>query len=327
MRRWIRRLAAALVVLALAVAAVLVLGPREPVDTRIDFDPAAIGDDIDAYLARREARFDDITPGVQKRVVWAGEKGARTHWAVVYLHGYSATSEEIRPVPDRVAAVLGANLFYTRLAGHGRPGEALGRVTAGDWIEDLAEAMEIGRRLGEKVLILSTSTGGTLATVAAADPQLSQGLAGIVFISPNFKVADPAAALLSLPFVRIWGPWVAGAEQSWEPRNEGQARYWTTRYPTVALVPMQALVDYVAGIDKSRLTVPALFIYSPEDKVVSPAATEAVARAWGGPKRIEKRHMGPGDDPMSHVIAGDIMSPGQTAETVAIILDWVRGLE
>jgi hypothetical protein len=33
--------------------------------------------------------------------------------------------------------------------------------------------------------------------------------------------------------------------------------------------------------------------------------------------------LGAGDDPYSHVIAGDILSPGQTARATKVILDWM----
>ena len=69
-----------------------------------------------------------------------------------------------------------------RLAGHGRSGAAMAEPLAGDWIEDMAEAMAIGRRLGDRVVVIATSTGGTLAAIAATDPVLSEGLAGVVLV-------------------------------------------------------------------------------------------------------------------------------------------------
>ena len=88
-----------------------------------------------------------------KRIVWAGAAGQKTPLAVIYVHGFSASAEEIRPVPDEVAKALGANLFYTRLAGHGRSGDAMAEPLAGDWIEDMAEAMAILQKLsGERPL-------------------------------------------------------------------------------------------------------------------------------------------------------------------------------
>ena len=47
---------------------------------------------------------------------------------------------------------------------------------------------------------------------------------------------------------------------------------------------------------------------------------------WGGPLQMEQRKMGPQDDTYSHVIAGRVLSPGQTAATVALILDWATSL-
>ena len=63
-----------------------------------------------------------------------------------------------------------------------------------------------------------------------------------------------------------------------------------------------------------------------QDQVVDPAQTEALMAGWGGVVQMEQRQMGPGDDPFSHVIAGSAMSPGQTAETVGLILGWAKGL-
>ncbi|GIV58500.1 MAG: hypothetical protein KatS3mg042_1413 [Rhodothermaceae bacterium] len=126
------------------------LGPRPAVE-----EPAGrpvLPGDLDAYLAAAEARFDDLRPGVEKAIVWADPATrSRTPLAVVYLHGFSATREETRPLCDTLAARLGANLFYTRLTGHGRTGEALAAATASDWLRDALEALAIGQRLGERV--------------------------------------------------------------------------------------------------------------------------------------------------------------------------------
>ncbi|RYH08900.1 carboxylesterase [Tropicimonas sp. IMCC6043] len=315
-----------LLALALGLAALLVFGPREPVDREIAFDAADLGEDLDAWLAAREAAVPNLRPGGEKRILWSGAPGERTPLSIVYLHGFSASSEEIRPVPDEVAAALGSNLYFIRLAGHGRDGPAMAEPVAGDWIEDAAEALAIGRRLGERVLVIATSTGGALAAIVAADPVLSQDVAGVVLVSPNFDLVNPAAALLSLPFARHFVPLLIGPERGFEPRSADHAAAWTTRYPSIATIPMKALADHARGLDFGAIRIPALFLYSTEDQVVAPAATARVAAAWGGPVRTELRRMGPSDDPASHVIAGDILSPGQSAETARIIIDWATGL-
>lgn len=328
MRRVLRFLRNFVGLLLIVIGALWLFGPREPIDATVTFDAASLGDDLDGYLATSEARFDDLTQGTQKRIVWAGDAGTQTDLAVVYLHGWGASSEEIRPVPDDVAARFGANLYFARLKGHGRPANelAMSEPAMNDWVQDTAEAIAVGRRLGKRVVLVTTSTGGTLAVAAAGDPALREGIAGIVLVSPNFGPADPMAGLANWPLARYWVPALVGEWREWEPHNALQGKYWTTRTQNVAALPMMALIKHVDGMDLSALDVPALFIYSEQDVVVSPALTAEAIEAWGGPKQVEKRVMTPEDTPSHHVIAGDIMSPNQTAETVQIIGDWVAQL-
>ncbi|MEL6205480.1 MAG: alpha/beta fold hydrolase [Pseudomonadota bacterium] len=321
--RVLRVLLALLIIVGIAA---WIWGPREPVDREIAFDAAALPDDLDAWVAESEATVPSLRAGAEKRIVWAGTPGVQTPLALVYVHGFSASAEEIRPVPDRVAEELGANLFFARLTGHGRDGPAMAEADAGAWIEDLAEAMAVGRRLGERVILIGTSTGGTLAILAAHDPLLSEGLAGLVLVSPNFAVNNPAAPLLTFPWARDFLPWLVGEERSFEPHNEGHGLHWTTRYPTEAVLPMAALVTHVRRLDHVEQEMPAMFLYSEHDKVIVPAAVREVHDRWGGPKGLHTFVMGRGDDPSSHVIAGDILSPGHTDRAVSLIVDWAHSI-
>jgi len=299
--------------------------PHEPADLTAEFDSRKFGEGVQVYFESIESAFDDITNGVEKRVVWAeGGYEAKTPYSIVYIHGFSATSEEIRPIPDRIAAQLGANLVYTRLAGHGRDGEAMAEATVEKWMTDVAEALAAGRAVGEEVIVISTSTGGTLASAAALDETMGSQIAAMIFVSPNFQVNDPFAFLLGLPGVRVWAKWLVGPEQSFEPKNDQHAKYWTYRYPTEAVAPMGALLREVNNLDFSKANQPALFWYSQDDQVVVPEATAHVAAKWGGLSEIELVEMGPGDDPGSHVVAGDIASPGQTDYATQAMLDWLK---
>ena len=301
------------------------VGPYEPVPLGAQFDPARLEAGVSDYLAAQEARFDDITPGVEKRVVWRpGHEERRTPVSVLYVHGFSATSEEIRPVPDLVAEALDANLVYTRLRGHGRGGAAMAEAGVGDWMADLAEALAVARAVGDQVVAIATSTGATLTAVALRNPQMSEGIGAAVFVSPNFGINDPAAMVLTLPGARYWVPLAAGRERAFEPQNDGQANYWTTRYPTAALMPMAALVHRAARLDYSGVRVPVLFWLSDDDGVVRPDISREIAARWGGAARVQAVRIGPGDDPHAHVIAGDILSPGQTEATALGMVDWLH---
>jgi esterase/lipase len=88
----------------------------------------------------------------------------RSAVALIYLHGFSSSRQESRPLMTQVASALGANLFYARLNGHGRTGEALAAASVADWQHDALEALAIGRQLGEQVVVVGASNGGTLAT-------------------------------------------------------------------------------------------------------------------------------------------------------------------
>ena len=100
--------------------------------------------------------------------------------------------------------------------------------------------MAIGRMLGERVIVLGSSTGGTLGVLAASDPELAQDMAGIAVLSPNFRMKGLGGRVAEWPFARIWGPWVAGAERSFEPRNDAHEAHWTTSYPTVSVAALGA---------------------------------------------------------------------------------------
>jgi alpha-beta hydrolase superfamily lysophospholipase len=317
------RLAALMLAAALGLWA---FGPYEPSDLTTDFDARRIGADVDLYLAAEEARFTDIKPGLQKQVIWAHADRRKTPVSLIYVHGYSASLQEIRPVPDEVAAALGANLVFTRLTGHARGGAAMAGAQVADWMRDVAEALAVARRIGERTVVLSVSTGGTLMAAAATQEVLAEGVAGIVFISPNFGIQSAYEPLLTLPAVRWWLPPLAGRERHWRGQNALHDRYWTTRYPSVSVLPMAALVQATRRLDFSETAVPAFFIYSPADAVVRAEETDRVVAKWGGPTRVLQPVAGPGIDPNMHVLAGDILSPANTTSVISDIVSWISKL-
>ncbi len=58
-----------------------------------------IDDDIEAYLARGEARFADLRAHAAKTVIWNDPGRQRTPFVVINVHGFSASSGEVRPCP------------------------------------------------------------------------------------------------------------------------------------------------------------------------------------------------------------------------------------
>jgi alpha-beta hydrolase superfamily lysophospholipase len=281
-------------------------------------------DDIEGYLADGEQQVASqyaLIPETEKRISWHGQAGVPTPYAVVNLHGFSATRQETAPLAERVAAALGANLFETRLAGHGHAQRPMDAVQAEHWLADTAEALSIGARLGEKVVVIGTSTGGTLA-LAMNDHPSAQSVSDIVLISPNLQPRDGKASWLTRPAGPLIARLVTGDTRSWKAHNEQQARYWSTSYPIEAAVEVMRLVDLLNSRLPMRLEQNLLVLLSPADEVVSPQATrQAFERIRAPQKRlIEIEDAG---DPSKHVLAGDILSPGNTAGVAAIIVDFV----
>lgn len=319
----LKKIGLSLVAIIILLALVVVFGPREPVSEEIAFKASDIGSDVDAYLAKSEAKYANIIPGAQKQVIWNDPATkSKTPLSIVYIHGFSATLEEVRPLPDIVAKNLNANLFYTRLSGHGRDGAAMAEPSVNDWLNDTAEAISVGRAIGEKVVIIATSTGGTFSAWAATQPDLMAEVDGIVFISPNFAINNPATPLLTMGAARYLLPPLVGAERSFEPSNEEHGKWWTQKYPTVAVLPMAQSVRFVDGLDYSSVSTPAMFVFHPNDKVVSAEATRGIVGRWGAKATV--REVLEAEDDHNHVIAGRILSPSNSEPLAQAIIDWIK---
>ena len=279
-------------------------------------EPAVAGTSLaglDAWLVAEEAGVPGLAAGEAKGIVWADPATpARTPFALVYLHGFSADRHEIDPLVGDLARDLGANAYFARLTGHAQGGEALARATADDWLADVAEAVAVGSRIGERVALIGTSTGGTLALWAAVQPEAAGRLHALVLISPNLGLRDRRSEMLLWAWGGVVARLVEGTERCFEPVSAAQARHWTTCYPTRALLPMMALVDEVRSIDPREVRLPTLVIRSEHDEVVDPTAIArfAAGLAAEGSRTIVVNDAG---DPAHHILAGEIMSPRTTA--------------
>jgi len=297
--------------LALALVAGLVLaGPRAHFDG--GWVEPQIGRDVDAYLAAEEDGVADLRPGEAKSVVWIDpETRAPSPVSLVYLHGFSADRHEVEPLVTDLARDLAANAYFARLTGHGDGGRALGDATVADWLADAAEAVAVGARIGQRVVVIGTSTGGTLALWAAGQPEAADRIAALVLISPNLGPRDRAARVLTWPWGGLVARTVAGPERCFEAASAEQERHWTVCYPTRALLPMMALVEHVRAMDLRDIRVPTLLVYSTGDRVVDAGETQRLLAtgAGSGPQVYVVEGSG---DPQQHVIAGSIMSPGTT---------------
>lgn len=288
-----------------------------------DFRTVPPIEDLEGWLTASEAAFADIRPGLAKEIIWTDRAAKRrTPLSILYIHGFSASKGEVRPLPDLIARALGANLFYTRLAGHGRSGDAMAEATVADWKNDIEEGLSVASRIGEKTIVLATSTGATLAAWALSQPAMAAPVAGAIFLSPNFRIKGRGAGLLTAPFAAMSARLLLGHRRRFVPLNALHAAYWTTDYPVLALLPMARLVRESRGLPFERIAVPAMFVYSNADQVVDPGQTASVASRWGAHvMQLDPALVG---DPHGHLIAGDALSPATTERIAGEIIKWIR---
>ena len=308
------------IVFVAILAGLYTFSPR--VDTSYTYQALTIPSDIESFVNDQERRFSDITAGTEKKITWADEPSSRTAYSVVYLHGFSSSRQDTAPLANLVARQLGANLYETRFKGHGRPADTMKSVTVNDWLNDARHAYDIGTTLGDKVVVVGLSTGGTLALWLTAQAELSQ-LSHTVLISPNLGPADSNAELLLLPMGDEIARLVVGDYREWKPVNAQQAQYWTTRYPVEALVTMMGVVDVTRRQPVENITTPVLTLYSEQDRIVDIAKTQAMLERLPIASR-QSIVISDSGDKLQHVLAGDVLSPETTEQVVKSIIEFIN---
>ncbi len=276
--------------------------------------------DLDSYLIRSESKFKDIVPGAEKKIIWAEPNHVQTEYAVVYIHGFSASRQEVAPLPDLVAKDLKANLYYARLRGHAENQESFAESSVNDWLNDTVEAFEIGKRIGKKVILIGTSTGSSLIVWLANQEQYRKDAASLILISPNFYPANKLIKLFLYPAGVEFAKLIYGKERYWEPENASVARYWNHKYRWEAITPMIVLVDKIKNIPYGNINTPALFLYTSNDKVVD---TDEIVKKFAlyGSKNKKLLNL---IQCKNHVMAGDIYSPETTPLLHSEIISFLK---
>ena len=198
------RVAAWVFMLLTTLVALWALGPRPSFVER--WDEPDLPEDLDGWLADRETGVPALRDGDERGIVWFDpDARTRTDLGIVYLHGFSADRHEVEPIISELGAEMQANVFFARLAGHGRDGPAMAEATVEAWFSDAAEAVAVASRIGRRIVLIGTSTGGTLATWTAARPEVRDRLAALILVSPNFQPKDRNSRI----FLQPWGEKIA----------------------------------------------------------------------------------------------------------------------
>ena len=234
--------------------------PDRPAYKNVMPDVPTAPADLEKYVADREA-MHKIKPNNEARIVWNDSTKQKTPYAVVYVHGFSASQMEGDPVHRRFAKEFGSNLYLSRLADHGvDTTETLLEFTADRAWESAKEALAIGKELGDKVILLSTSTGGTLALMLAA--QYPEDVFALINLSPNIAINDGAAFILNDPWGLRIARMVKGGKYNITDANEEHARFWNKKYRLESLTQLEELVETSMTKELfSKVKQPSLTLY------------------------------------------------------------------
>ena len=299
-------------VLVLILILIYFLGPtpKVPVYSKTLPEVPTSPIELEQYIFQKENKIS-LKPDNQARIIWFDSlKKEKTPYSIVYLHGFSASQEEGDPVHTHFAKRYGFNLYLSRLAEHGvATDEPMLELTAEKLWQSAREAFAIGKQLGDKVIIMATSTGGTLALKLAAE---YEDIGALILLSPNVAINDDAAKLLNNP----WGLQIArmmkGKYMVSKDTTAIYKRYWHNRYRMESTVQLQELLETtMKGSVFEKVKEPVLLMYyfkddENQDNVVKVSAMLRMFKQLGTDSTFKMQTAIPGAG--DHVIGSYIKS-------------------
>ena len=285
-----------LALILLILGALWIFGPKPPVP-QLNGDMRSIDlslEELESQIQESEAAISTIKPDNEARIVWAkGYEYEKSPYSVVYLHGFSASQGEGDPIHRDFAKRYGCNLYLARLQSHGVDvAEPLMDLDAEKLMESAKHAISIGNKIGEKTLVMSTSTGGTLSLyLAASHPDL----AGLICYSPNIDIKDASSELLVKPWGLQMARWVMGGKYREYEASEDEKKYWNTRYRLESLVTLKSLVKATMKEEVfQKVSSPVLLLYyfkseTEQDEVVSVSRMLEMYDQLGTPEEQKRK--------------------------------------
>jgi pimeloyl-ACP methyl ester carboxylesterase len=267
---------------------------------------------VELFILQNESAHH-LKPDNEARIIWANDSAKRvTDYCIVYLHGFSASQAEGDPVHRNIAAEFGCNLYLSRLAEHGiDTSEQLLNLTPDKYWESAKQALAIGKKLGRKVILMGTSTGGSLALQLAGS--FPKDVAALILFSPNIAINDPFAWLLNNP----WGLQIAQSVKhgnyivSDDDRDQYR-RYWNKPYRLEAAVALEEYLETTMTKENfGRVKQPLLLLYYYKDEVHQDSVVKVSAMLnmfdeLGSPATLKRKKAMPNTG--NHVIGSPIKS-------------------
>ena len=274
---------------------------------KIDLSPVNLEKEIEI----REKNTPFIKPDNEARVIWFdSSQKSKTSYCIVYIHGFSATWKEADPVHKDLAKKYGCNLYLPRLFAHGlNEEEPLLNFDAEKYLESVRLAIGEAKVLGEKVILMSTSTGGTASLILASE---NTDIEAIILYSPNIQLFDSKAFVLTQPWGLQLARRVVKSDYYTFEGNEEVQKYWNTRYRIEALIVLKNLLDHTMKPGTfNKIKQPVLLCYyfkneNEQDKVVSVPAMLKMYDELGTDPALKRKVTLP--DVHAHALAAGLNS-------------------
>lgn len=217
---------------AMILAIVYMLGPKlKDQEITIEFPevPTRLSE-LQSYVDLREDTVIGLKPGNEAYIVWADSMNKhKTPYSIVYIHGFGASPMEGDPVHRFLAAHFGANLFVTRLPDHGVKREnGLEYLSPQALANAAGEAYQIGKSLGDEVIVVGTSMGGALTLLLASQ---QPDIKAVTVYSPAVRDYGEKLSAFFSPWMQKMMQWTMMKNKMIHQDREGEkAMYWSEDY-------------------------------------------------------------------------------------------------
>lgn len=254
---------------------------------------SSIPEDIDAYLEKKESEVSDIYPYAEKTVLWNNSNKNRTKYSIVFIHGFTTTGYQSKEFLNKLSLELDANLFMTRLSGHGVPYEGTKQMQIDKIMYDVSEAINIGEKIGENVILVGHSLGGALSMLAADDEVLSKKIDTLVLFAPGnsgFSSFAFTNTLISSLVDRTGSLcWLIDCDpRSFMelPDDEKWENYFATDFDTNIFYQIARIPFATDSISYETISTSALVFYDENDRLVNASKLKSNFKKWAAKNKI-----------------------------------------
>jgi acetyl esterase/lipase len=242
--------------------------------------------------------------------------GAKMPRVVVFLHGFTNCPQQFVQLGEHYFA-QGCNVLIPRLPFHGMHNYRQMRyLTAEDLAMLLDDAIDIAQGLGEEVVVVGLSGGGTLATWAA---QFRSDVARCVVVAPwlsvplapSWLVYGAVWLVLLLPNFWVWWDPIRRAKRDWGVPHA---------YPGFASHAMGQMMRLGATVLRTARTQPpsartVVMVTNAADGMVDNQICYAITQRW----RANGGHVESYEFPKELGLIHDVIDPQQPQQQIATV--------